>query len=118
VVHTTPRPLYAHRIRRMGGPQSQDGWVVLVRLAAAEGDPTVSTQAVQFGPMVRRGLWLPPIVSREQSAGAPQQGAPATNPIEYRCTSTGSAHRWVVYFYTQMRKFLFLNLNLEMLATI
>jgi hypothetical protein len=72
------------------------GWV---RLAAAGGDSTVSTQAVLFGPIVRRGLWLPPIVSRARpccsSAGAPQQqGAPATSPIEYRCTSTGSARSY------------------------
>jgi hypothetical protein len=69
-----------------------------VRLAAAGGDPTVSTQAVLFGPIVRHGLWLPPIISRERpccsSAGAPRQGAPATSPIEYRCTSTGSARSY------------------------
>jgi hypothetical protein len=69
------------------------------RLAAAGGDPTISTQAILFGPIVRRGLWLPPIISRERpcclSAGAPRQGAPTTSLIEYRCTSTGSARSYL-----------------------
>jgi hypothetical protein len=56
--------------------------ILVDRLACGRGDPTVSTQAVLCGPIVRRVTLV---------ASYHLQRAPATSSNEYIGTSTGSA---------------------------